>query len=245
MQRAGSAEALAHSCTVLVGDTRAWRPEHASLLDATECSRAEVLTPVANRARFMAGAALLRLALARELDVAPRDVTIDRTCRQCHRPHGKPRAPGSGLHVSVSHAETMVLVALTSAAAVGVDVEARRRHLVPGLGRIILAPSEEVSLPDALLRYWCRKESVVKATGDGLRVPLRDVVTSRIGSAPRLLSYQGRQMRATVVDLSLGPDFVGALTVLTDEAVAVTVTSAATLLGSGSLPPLDGMPLVE
>lgn len=245
MQRAGAAEALAPGCTVFVGDTRAWRPEHAALLDATELSRADALTPLANRARFTAGAALLRLALACELDVAPRDVLIDRTCRQCHRPHGKPSAPGSGVHVSVSHAETMVLVALTSAAAVGVDVEARRRHLMPGLGRIILAPSEEAALPEDLLRYWCRKESVVKATGDGLRVPLREVVTSRLGSAPRLLSYQGRQMRATVVDLGLGPEFVGALTVLTDDAVAVTTTSAATLLGSWALPPPGGTPVVE
>jgi 4'-phosphopantetheinyl transferase len=126
----------------------------------------------------------------------------------------------------------MVLVALTSAAAVGVDVEARARPLVPGLARLILAPSEEVALPEALLRYWCRKESVVKATGDGLRVPFRDVVTSPIGSAPRLLSYQGGLIPATLVDLSLGPEFVGALTVLTDADVAVAVTSAATLLGA-------------
>jgi hypothetical protein len=58
------------------------------------------------------------------------------------------------------------------------------------------------------------------------------VVTSPIGSAPRLLSYQGRLSPATLVDLGLGPEFVGALTVLTDAAVAVTVTSAATLLGA-------------
>lgn len=232
MQRVGAAESLDHTCAVLVADTRALRPEHASLLDSTEVARADSLTRT-NRAQFMTGAALLRLALARELDVAPRDVTIDRTCRECPRPHGKPRAPGLGVHLSVSHAETMVLVALTAVAAVGVDVESTGRQLVPGLGRLILAPSEDLAAPDSLLTYWCRKESVVKATGDGLRVPLSEVVTSRLGSAPRLLSYQGREISAALVDLSFGSEFVGALTVLTNEAIGVTVTSAATLLDGG------------
>jgi 4'-phosphopantetheinyl transferase len=226
---AGAGQEPGHACTVLVADTRDCRPEDAALLDAVETARAGQLTPAAHRARFVTGAALLRRALARELGVGPRDVAIDRTCPDCGRPHGRPRVPGSGVHVSVSHAGTTVLVALTAAGEVGVDVEPRTRRLAPGLAPTILAPSEEVTSPEALLTYWCRKESVVKATGDGLRVPLRDVVTSRVGTAPRLLSYQGRQVPAQLSDLDLPRGLVGALTVLTDRAVAVTVTAAGPL----------------
>ncbi len=234
MQRSGAAQEPAGRCTVLVADTRTCGPHLAALLDSTESARADALVLPADRERFVVGAALLRLALARELDVAPADVRIDRTCDRCGRPHGKPRAPGTGVHVSVSHSQTAVLVALTSAAPVGVDVEARGRRLAPGIERLVLAPSEEASAPGALLTSWCRKESVVKATGDGILVPLREVVTSPVGVPPHLISYRGRAIEATLVDLGLGPDFVGAVTVLTDEPVAVAVTPAAALLGGSS-----------
>jgi 4'-phosphopantetheinyl transferase len=118
---------------------------------------------------------------------------VTRACPDCDRPHGKPLVPDTGLHVSVSHSGDLVAVAVTTAAPVGIDVE-----LGSDLG-------------------WCRWESVVKATGDGMRVPLFPV------SDP--VSYRGAPLAATVRDLELGPDHVGAVTVLARGPLDVEVIS--------------------
>jgi phosphopantetheinyl transferase len=39
------------------------------------------------------------------------------------RHHGRPRLPGTGLHASISHSGATVAVAVSSAGAVGVDVQ--------------------------------------------------------------------------------------------------------------------------
>ena len=40
--------------------------------------------------------------------------------------------------------------------------------------------------------YWTRKEALVKATGDGVAVPLSEVVVTPPGTPPALLGYPGR-----------------------------------------------------
>ena len=71
--------------------------------------------------------AVLRLVLARHLAVAPEQLEIDRSCATCGRPHGRPRRraePGgqSSTEVSVSHGGDLLVVALSGAGSVGVDV---------------------------------------------------------------------------------------------------------------------------
>lgn len=83
---------------------------------------------------------------------------------------------------------------------------------IDGFVREFLADCEPLTIPQDLVTYWCRKESVVKATGAGLQVPLSQVVVSPVETAPRLLSYQGSTMPAVMFDLELPDGFVGALT---------------------------------
>ena len=71
-----------------------------------------------------------------------------------------------------------MVVALTEAGPVGVDADTVSRtdnFLRPAN---VVTASEPIVGPGDLLTYWCRKESVVKATGHGVRVPLREVVVS-------------------------------------------------------------------
>lgn len=100
------------------------------LLSATERARVESLERAADRGRSMVGAALVRVAVGAHLGVDPASVIVDRTCRECGRPHGAPRIVGSGRgasgevmpRVSVSHSGVLVVVALSDGP-VGVDVQ--------------------------------------------------------------------------------------------------------------------------
>jgi 4'-phosphopantetheinyl transferase len=85
------------------------------------------------------------------------------------------------LAFSASHSDGLAAVAVTRGRAIGVDVE-RLRPIDDNLGiaRSFFCTSEYVSLAalpehernDAFLALWTRKESVVKATGLGLAMPL-------------------------------------------------------------------------
>lgn len=103
---------------------------------------------------------------------------------------GKPRlvhVDGSRCHVefSISHSRTHVAVAIRDCGPVGVDTETRTftRVQLQSVARRILGeeaaesfarldPSEQ---PEHLLQQWCAKESVLKATGEGLARDPRSV----------------------------------------------------------------------
>ena len=84
--------------------------------------------------------------------------------------------------VSLSRAAGIVVVALTSAGPVGVDVERLGDADFDGFDEVALHASETVSDPVERTVTWVRKESLLKAAGRGLATDMRRV---RLGS-PRL-----------------------------------------------------------
>ncbi|MGA4508368.1 4'-phosphopantetheinyl transferase family protein [Propionibacteriaceae bacterium G1746] len=108
-----------------------WAPLHLAdvrldtLLDETELARLGRTTRQADRARWLLGAAVLRLAVAAETGTDPLSVRIDRTCADCGAQHGRPRVvtpAGSGLYVSVSHSGLVTAVAVGHEP-LGIDVQ--------------------------------------------------------------------------------------------------------------------------
>ncbi|MFI7065176.1 hypothetical protein ACIBL3_29575 [Kribbella sp. NPDC050124] len=94
------------------------------LLDDQERSRVARCAGEADRGRMLLGAALLRAAAGSLLGVAPAELTVDRTCADCGRGHGRPSVLGADLDASVSHSGQVVAVAiLVGGGRVGVDVE--------------------------------------------------------------------------------------------------------------------------
>ncbi len=122
------------------------------LLDATERARVESLEGPADRGRSLLGAALLRVAVAAHLGVAPVQVVVDRTCTECGGAHGVPRIVGpGGPWVSVSHSGLLVVVALSPHGPVGVDVQ------------------RVSDLPDPrAVRDWVTREAALKAQAAAL-----------------------------------------------------------------------------
>lgn len=218
-------------CEVWVAELSQRRPAHDAMLDDVERERAEAFLRPDDRKRFVVGVALLKLAVAHRTGRPASSVHVDRRCHLCGGPHGRPRVLGTDAHVSVSHSGSLVAVALTNARPVGVDIEHRAVGRVLPLARDVVTASEPLCRPEDLLTYWCRKESVVKATGDGLQVPLPEVVVSSAGARARLVSYRGEPLAAFMTDLDVGDAYAGTLTVLSTNRITVHLRSAAPLLG--------------
>lgn len=179
----------------------------------------------------MAGAVLLRLAAGRVSDVDPAMIRVDRTCDVCGQPHGRPRLVGLDLYASISHSSDRVTVALTPAGPVGVDVERIGPIELGALASNVLASNEEARSTIDFFRYWVRKESVVKATGDGIVAGLERVHVSRPSEPAALLDYPGRSLTSvSMTDLDPGDDYVAAVTVLAPGPIIVTEHSWTSLV---------------
>jgi 4'-phosphopantetheinyl transferase len=214
------------------------------LLDDVERARLAALVRVEDQQRFVLGCAVTRRVLGALLLMAPAAVPLDRTCPDCTRPHGKVRlARGSSVEMSLSHSGDLVVVAFHADRPVGVDVEQINALLKPAeLTGHVLTRSEAELLDgldadarvDAFTTYWARKEAVVKATGEGLRAPLRDLEVSAPSEPPRLLTSNGRPSPSAtqLSDLDAGPGYAAALAVLSDAPVRVTEVDAGPLLAA-------------
>jgi hypothetical protein len=121
---------------------------------------------------FGAGMGSLRPGVRLDVSGAfPEQLDLQRSPRG--KPYVAPRAGQLPLNFNISHSGSVLLVALSRTADVGVDVE--RVRVVPewrAIARRMFEPAVLDQLPaddgDAFVRHWCRLEAAVKATGEGL-----------------------------------------------------------------------------
>ena len=177
-------------------------------------------------------------------------MALDRTCRRCGKPHGKPAIKGSRLELSVAHSGDLVAVAIATAP-VGVDVEQFEGRARPlggdgdpdALARLVLADAERAALAAvpppgrarAFLVAWTRKEAVTKATGDGLRAVFTEVVVAADHGRPHLVAWPYPQppQNVTLHDLSAEPGYVAALAVI-GRCDTVRARDGSALLAAGA-----------
>jgi 4'-phosphopantetheinyl transferase len=199
------------------------------LLDDVERARHETFAFEADRARFATAVVLTRLLLAHHLDLPAHSVMIDRTCPNCGKGHGRPRPTTGDVVLSVSHAGDWVAVACGRVPAIGVDIEAVvKRDVMHRLVPMVLRPGESGTNlgPIEFTRYWTRKEAVLKATGDGLNVPMTDLAVTPPHSPPAVSSFAGQPdlpSRIHMESLSPKTGYEAALAVI-DSPAAPDVT---------------------
>ena len=219
------------------------QPELEALLSADERRRAGRLRERKSRSLFITGRALLRVVLAARLDRSPTAIVIQQHCLVCGSPeHGKPVLADADTTFSVTHAGDRIGVAIMDRWSVGIDVE----PMVPvGPGPAVIASvalsAEERAVYDALppdrrdwaaLSWWTRKESVLKATGWGLAIPLDHLHVTAPDQPAAVLGWAPNDEPDVPVhmqELTPGPGYVAYLAVLGAAASVTELDGDATL----------------
>ena len=173
--------------SIRFGQMEFWR----AYLPDCEWRRALKFRREIDRVGYVSGRVMLRCLASALMDIDPITVSLE------PNQNGKPelRSPkGCGpLHINLSHTEGMCVVALSRMGAVGVDVEPLKRTLWADFDHSICSEEERreiIALPmsarnPALIALWTFKEALVKATGQGLRVPFSTICCAGSqGSAP-------------------------------------------------------------
>ncbi len=233
---------LRRTARLRAGEAQIWRLDAASVahncwpvLQPDEVEQARRFRVSVPRNEFVAGRAMLRLLLARELGCVPREVRLRLGAQ------GKPMV--DGIEFNVAHTRGVVLIALSRAGAVGLDIEREDRTVeAVDIARASFHPEEvqwieqtaEAERPAAFFRCWTRKEAVTKADGRGLSMVLnsfsvcggRGLERENFSLAPELrvqiADYQGSQKSYYLRDLYAGPGMAGALA-CTQPGVAITM----------------------
>ncbi len=216
----------------------------AALLDPRERAALGRLTRAADQERYVAAHALLRLVIGGRWQLDPAAVGLSATCVRCGGPHGRlsvsPPTGRAPLHVSLAHAGDRVVVAVTEAGPVGVDVEPVTGVRFDGFDDVALGAGERRALADVAdddraswrAQVWVRKEAVLKATGDGLTVDPRLVVVSAPPAPARLLAPVAAADPAgmALTDLDLGPEYAGCVALLAPGRPVVQLRDGSDLL---------------
>lgn len=170
-----------------------------TLLDSTECARADRYRFEADCNRFTIVRGALRILLTRYTGLSNADITF------VFSKHGKPAlAPNARrepIAFNVSHSGAFALIGLTHDHAIGVDVEEIERNVsLEKIAERFFSPDEVARLQQypqvqqraAFFDCWTRKEAFIKAHGDGLSLPL-DSFSVTLGPEipPRLLRFDG------------------------------------------------------
>lgn len=192
-----------------------------SLLDGDERARADRFLRAEDRDRFLASHAALRLILAGLLDADAHALAFSRL------PGGKPELAGPGsdcLRFNLSHSGAHALVAVSTTARIGVDVEVprpmpdalriARAHFHPREVAALVASGPAVEA--AFYACWTGKEAFVKAVGAGLSMPLDGFAVAIPPAPPAILELGGRSAPAagwTLATLAPAPGVTGAVAI--------------------------------
>lgn len=204
-----------------------------ALLDPLERGRFDTYRREADQQRFLTGRVLAKSVVAAMFGEDPGAITFDATCADCGKPHGRPTLPGSTLELSLTHSGDRIGLALATGVPIGLDVEVTKDRSTDNLisyaltdaERAVLEPLPAEERHQQFFVYWARKEALMKATGLGLKVPLRAMSLSSPGEPPALVSSEHPALRpdqARIADLDAGPGYRAALAVLTAEPIEVT-----------------------
>jgi 4'-phosphopantetheinyl transferase len=185
-----------------------------AVLTSAEADRAARFHHDADRRRNIVGRAVLRHLLSRHFGVEPQAFRFELW------ENGKPFLPQSEIHFNVSHSGEIVAIAL-AANELGVDIEAKRRipEIAAIAGRFFSKDEAErvcaaTDTTAEFFRIWTMKEAVVKASGQGLGLPLDCFTVPSSAPAPRPVISVGLPPTAAdwfVVETEVQDGYYGAV----------------------------------
>ena len=149
------------------------------LLSADESARAARFHFARDRQRYVASRGVLRTILASYLGTDAGSLSFSYSEKE--KPSLGPAHADGEVKFNIAHSGGIALLAFTRRREIGVDVEQFRRDTdLEAIARRYFSTHEQNQLaalsPDekdnAFFRCWTRKEAYIKATGDGLSLPL-------------------------------------------------------------------------
>ena len=193
-------------------------------LDSDERIRAGRFYFEQDRSRFIVCHGLLRAILASYLNIEPDRLQFDYTS------NGKPfliqKYRDKALQFNLAHSHELALYAFTVDRRIGVDVERIYSFAKSSqLARRILSKQERAELYrspqdeklETLFRYWTCKEAYVKATGEGLTLPLEKIHLSLMQESKARMISINRSVREasrwSLRELHPVPGFAAALVI--------------------------------
>jgi 4'-phosphopantetheinyl transferase len=208
---------------LLEGELHIWRidiPGPPGLLDRClscltpeELSRANRRKLPRARHEFILGRGALRILLSAASGMEPQAVPL------IAGPNEKPELPNTSLAFNVTHSAGVILIALRRNGTIGIDLE----HINPTMhfaevAASIFTPAENqhlTSIADpaqrrrAFYQLWTRKESVIKADGRGLTLPLSSFEIPSSSSQPIPVTISSKTFYVT--DLPIEDTFAAAI----------------------------------
>jgi len=186
-----------------------------SCLTPEELSRANRRKLPRSHQEFILGRGTLRILLAAATGLQPQALPI------IAGPNEKPELPNTGLFFNVTHSAGVVLIALRRNGLVGIDLE----HINPTMHFSEIAtstftPAENLHLTSitdhtqrrrAFYQLWTRKESVIKADGRGLTLPLSSFEISPSSSQPIAVTIAQPHKTFYITDLPIEDEFAAAI----------------------------------
>jgi 4'-phosphopantetheinyl transferase len=205
--------------------------------------------------QYLLARALLRSQLSKQVpDVLPHEweFVIDDS--------GKPRLAGGFTHLNLrfnlSHSEGLVVLALSEGLDLGVDVECIHRSVFSiALAKHYFSETELVDLMKLteqqrikrIAQLWTLKESYLKASGLGIKIPLAHLEFCFEGGcglsvnvSPSWLQFLSAEESNFIGLFSLGPDYSLALTIETNKPMDTSAITINEWAGLNSL--LLGLP---
>ncbi|AZZ55685.1 4'-phosphopantetheinyl transferase family protein [Rathayibacter iranicus] len=167
--------------------------------------------------RFVFGRVLLRMLASELTGVSPAAVRVLACCARCGGSHGRPRLEGPDdrlalLSVSIAHCAGAVVVAVSSAGVVGVDIEPVAGSTAHDERLAVVPFATGAVRPADPVLQWTRIGAALKADGRGLeRDPRRvHVHESRFAAEARIDGVRFRLAEPTLdpalrVSVALGP----------------------------------------
>jgi 4'-phosphopantetheinyl transferase len=210
------------STTVVVSSVKLDDPPASPVLDRDEQLRAERFVFDRDRRRFIASHTATRVILGRTLGCDPLAL------RFAIGERGKPRLidPPIDVRFNLAHSGERALVAVAVGREVGVDIEQSREiDDLLAVAATVFSPNEQTELRrmpkaeqhEVFFRIWTRKESFIKARGDGIHFPLAGFDVSAASAGAQLLlacaAAPGDMVRWTTRALPAEAGYTAAITV--------------------------------
>lgn len=192
------------------------------VLSPDERRRADAFRFPKHKSAFIVARALLRHILSWYVGRPAKGITFK------YGTKGKPALdqPDPTLHFNLAHSENRVVYAFSKAFELGVDIEfLRRLPDFESIARNFFSPGECAQLlglpgdqqTQAFFNCWTRKEAYLKATGDGLMVPLNSFQVSLLPGEPaafvKLAGDRYPASQWSLFHLDFPDGYVGALAI--------------------------------